>query len=179
MMTSRPGKASCSTGRLWVEYSDHRPVRTEAMMRTFDVFLIVTLEKLLYKRSSWRWLLCRLCDVTLYSVHSLLIPLQWRHNERYGVSNRRRLDGLLNRLITPRSRKTSKIRVTGLREGNSPLTGEFTSQRASNAENVSIWWRHYGTVTLSRPADFLPTVTCIEHILSIQRCQVIKPFTWR
>ena len=92
MMTSRPGKASCSTGRLWGEYSDHRPVRTGAMMRTFDVFLIVTLEKLLYKRSSWRWLLCRLCDVTLYSVHSLLIPLQWRHNERYGVSNRRRLD---------------------------------------------------------------------------------------
>ena len=27
--------------------------------------------------------------------------------------------------------------------GNSPGTGEFPSQRPSNAENVSIWWRHH------------------------------------
>ena len=33
--------------------------------------------------------------------------------------------------------------VTGLCEGNSPVTGEFPVQRASNAENVSIWWRHH------------------------------------
>ena len=26
---------------------------------------------------------------------------------------------------------------------NSPVTGEFPAQRASNAENVSIWWRHH------------------------------------
>ena len=42
-----------------------------------------------------------------------------------------------------RSKKTSKLRVTGLCEGNSPVTGEFPAQRASNAENVSIWWRHH------------------------------------
>ena len=41
-----------------------------------------------------------------------------------------------------RSKKTSKLRVTGLCEGNSPVTGEFPAQMASNAENVSIWWRH-------------------------------------
>ena len=28
--------------------------------------------------------------------------------------------------------------------GNSPATGEFPAQRACNAENVSIWWRHRG-----------------------------------
>ena len=28
--------------------------------------------------------------------------------------------------------------------GNSPMTGEFSAQRASNAENGSIWWRHHG-----------------------------------
>ena len=28
--------------------------------------------------------------------------------------------------------------------GNSPGTGEFPAQMASNAENVSIWWRHHG-----------------------------------
>ena len=37
-----------------------------------------------------------------------------------------------------RSKKTSKLRVTGLCVGNSLLTGEFPAQRASNAENVSI-----------------------------------------
>ena len=39
--------------------------------------------------------------------------------------------------------KTSKLCVTGLCTGNSPVTGEFPAQRASNAENVSIWWRHH------------------------------------
>ena len=28
--------------------------------------------------------------------------------------------------------------------GNSPVTGEFPAQKASNAENVSSWWRHHG-----------------------------------
>ena len=69
--------------------------------------------------------------------------LQWRHNERDGVSNHRRLDCLLKRLFRRRSKKTSKLPVTGLCEGNSPVTGEFPAQRASNAENVSIWWRHH------------------------------------
>ena len=27
--------------------------------------------------------------------------------------------------------------------GNSRVTGEFPAQRTSNAENVSIWWRHH------------------------------------
>ena len=40
-------------------------------------------------------------------------------------------------------KKTSKLLVIGLYAGNSPGTGEFPAQRASNAENVSIWWRHH------------------------------------
>ena len=69
--------------------------------------------------------------------------LLWRHNERDGVSYHRRPDCLLNRLFKRRSNKISKLRVTGLREGNSPVTSEFPAQRASNAENISIWWRHH------------------------------------
>ena len=42
--------------------------------------------------------------------------------------------------------KTSKLRIIGLCAENSPVSGEFPAQRASNAENVSIWWRHHGTV---------------------------------
>ena len=62
----------------------------------------------------------------------MLISLQWHHN-----------GCLLNRLFRGRSKKTSKLRVTGLCAGNSPVTGEFPAQRASNAENVSVWWRHH------------------------------------
>ena len=53
-------------------------------------------------------------------------------------------DCLLNRLFRRRSRKISKLRVTGLCAGNSPVTGEFTAQRASNTENASICLRHHG-----------------------------------
>ena len=42
-----------------------------------------------------------------------------------------------------------KLRVTGLCAGNSPVTGEFPAQRTSNAENVSIWWRHHATLNMS------------------------------
>ena len=49
---------------------------------------------------------------------------------------------LLNRLFRRRSKKTSKLWVTGLCGVNSPVTSEFPAQRASNAGNVSIWWRH-------------------------------------
>ena len=69
--------------------------------------------------------------------------LRWRHNGRDNVSNHQSHDCLLNRLFRRRSKKTSKILVTGLFAGNSPGTGEFPAQKASNAENVSIWWRHH------------------------------------
>ena len=70
--------------------------------------------------------------------------LQWRHGGRDSVSNHQPRECLLSRLIRRRSKKTSKLRATGLCAGNSPETGEFPTQRASNAENVSIWWRHHG-----------------------------------
>ena len=40
-------------------------------------------------------------------------------------------------------RKNSKLPVTGLCAGNSPVTDEFPAQMASNTENISIWWRHH------------------------------------
>ena len=81
----------------------------------------------------------------LKDVSILLWPLTllWCHNGRNGVSNNRRLGCLFNCSFKLRSKKTSKLRVTGLCEENSPVTGEFPAPRASNAENVSIWWRHH------------------------------------
>ena len=69
--------------------------------------------------------------------------LLWRHDGCDGVSLHQLYDCLLNRSFMCRSKKTSKLRVTGLCSGNSPVTGEFPAQMASNAENVSIWLRHY------------------------------------
>ena len=46
--------------------------------------------------------------------------LQWRHNGRDGVSNRHPHNCLLNCLFRRRSKKTLKLRVTGLCTGNSP-----------------------------------------------------------
>ena len=71
------------------------------------------------------------------------LSLQWRHNGHCGVSNHQTRDRLLNSLFTHRSKKTSKLRVTGLCAGNLPVTGEFPAQMASNAETASIWWRHH------------------------------------
>ena len=45
--------------------------------------------------------------------------------------------------IQAQMKENIKLRVTGLCDENSPVTGEFPAQRASNAENASIWWRHH------------------------------------
>ena len=49
------------------------------------------------------------------------------------------------REMTASPKKASKLRATGLCAGNSPVTGEFPAQRASDAENASIWWRHHAS----------------------------------
>ena len=65
-----------------------------------------------------------------------------------------------------------KLRVIGLCDGNSPVTGEFPEQRASNAENVFIWWHHQfitycltfekSTVTLPSFHDYISELpTCV------------------
>ena len=55
--------------------------------------------------------------------------LLWRHDGHDGVSNHQPHDRLLNSLFGRRSKKTSKLRVTGFSG-----TGEFPAQMASNAE---------------------------------------------
>ena len=79
--------------------------------------------------SQWRWTFRK--------------PLQLLHKEDDGVSNHQPCDCLLNRLLRRRWTKTWKICVTCLCEGNSPVTGEFPAQKAINADNVPISWRHH------------------------------------
>ena len=92
-----------------------------------------------------------LTSLLVYHVKNLTYiqswPLKWRHNGRDGVSNHQPHSCLLNsRVIRRRSKKTSKLCVTGLCAGNSPVTGEFPAQMASNVENVSTWWRHHASI---------------------------------
>ena len=76
--------------------------------------------------------------------------LEWRHNERDGVSNHQLLDCLLNRLFRRRSKKTSKLRVTGFVRRihrwpvNSPHKGPVTRKcvylKTSSWYNVNLHW---------------------------------------
>ena len=82
-----------------------------------------------------------ICTHRHKNVHTLYViytgfSLQWRHSEHDCVSNHQFHDCLLNRLFRSRSKKTSKLRITGLCAENSPVTGEFPAQLDSNAENV-------------------------------------------
>ena len=51
-------------------------------------------------------------------ITNISITLQWLHNDCHGVSNHPHMDCLLNRLFSHISKKASKLRVTGLCEGN-------------------------------------------------------------
>ena len=79
----------------------------------------------------------------------LAYSLRLRHNGHDRVSNHQPHYCLLNRLFRRRSKKASKLRVTGLCAGNSPETVDFPAQMASNAENVFIWWRHHVICTVN------------------------------
>ena len=60
--------------------------------------------------------------------------------------------------IQTQIKETSRLRVTGLCEGNSPETGELPAQMASYAENVSIWWRHHDNINYEKHDNALPDV---------------------
>ena len=80
--------------------------------------------------------------------HRWLITLEWRYNGRDGVSNHQSHDCLFSRFFRRRSKKTPELHFTGLCEGKTPVPDEFPAQMASNAENVSIWWRHHVLASL-------------------------------
>ena len=80
------------------------------------------------------------------------VTLQWRHNGHDSVWNHQPHECLLNRLLRRRSKKTSKLRITGLSPVNSPhkapvtqkmfslddviMTGGFPTQRVMSVNVV-------------------------------------------
>ena len=103
--------------------------------------------------------------------------LRWRHNGCNSVSNHQPHHCLLNRLFRRRSKKTSKLPVTGLCAGNSPGTGEFPAQMASYAENVSTWWRHHGVFPLCFSYIPYSCRQCTSVFYHISQSNIITPFT--
>ena len=84
--------------------------------------------------ASVSFLLDLYCKNQTSSLRVIRSDLQWRHNVCDGVSNYRRLDCLRNCWCRRISKKTPKLCITGLCEGNPPVTDGFPSQRASYAE---------------------------------------------
>ena len=133
-------------------FPSQSPVR-----RSFDVLFGTCLSKQLSQQSRRRrfetpssslWRQCKVISAKNTSRNPKYWEVQfhtlrWRHDGHDSVSNHQPHDCLFNCLFRRRWKKTSKLRVTGLCTGNSPGTGEFPAQMASNAENVSIWWRHH------------------------------------
>ena len=78
----------------------------------------------------------------------------WRHNQR--------------------SKKTLKLRATGLCAGNSPGTGEFPAQMASDTENVSISWRHH-VLSCYR----LSATSVLPRWVTEGRWSTLKPHYWK
>ena len=80
-----------------------------------------------YKTVEIKWSMsypCLMIPVMSSSIRfelKLISALQWRHNGRDCASNRQPPDCLINRLFRRRSKKTSKLCVTGLCAGNSPV----------------------------------------------------------
>ena len=64
---------------------------------------------------------------------------QWRHNERDGVSDHRRLHCLFICWFRRRSKKTSRVRVTGLCAGNSPVAGKCFHLMTSSWHTQEQW----------------------------------------
>ena len=111
------------------------------------------------------------------------VTLPWCHNERDGLLNHQHLHFLLNRLFGRISKKISKLQVTGHCEGNPLGTGGFHSQRASNAEIISIWWRQMnqwlpsfrGNFTINRLRSWGMLGKCYCNLFNtIQRLQCIR-----
>ena len=102
-------------------------------------------------------IMMEILDPTGFKSHCIMVTpwwARWRHKSPASpLFTQPFIQGADQRILTP------KLRVTGLCGGNSLVTGEFPAQRASNAENVSIRWRHHVTSDYCYP--YHPKLLCI------------------
>ena len=98
-----------------------------------------------------------------------IVTLHWRHNDHGGISNHQPHGCLLNRLFRRRSKKTSKLRVTGLCAGkspgpvNSPHKGPVTRKMVPFDSIMKIMWA---------TEIFLVAYFCVTDISDLAKFQV-------
>ena len=97
---------------------DHATIPSLLVLTLLNLFRVLAGQYMMFKQK-------KMNNVHFLGAQTMSMnhaTLQWRHNERDGISNHRRLDCLLNRLFRSRSKKTPKVCITGLyrRPVNSP-----------------------------------------------------------
>ena len=160
----------------WCQTDDTQIPRLSVAVSCTDMFNITIIVRLclihgmpLSQNSPAILVLCRFVMTRL----NLDASLKWRHNGSDGVSNYQHHARLLNRLFSRISKKASKLRVTGLFAGNSPVTDEFPAQMASNTENVSISWRHH-VLRYSQELLIHISIMCIQNV----SCKMAVILSW-
>ena len=82
-------------------------------------------------------------SLVMYDLEILLRyphSFHWRHNDRGGVSDHQPCDCLLSCSFRRRSKKTLKLRVTGLCAGNSPHKGPVTRKMFPFDDVIMRYW---------------------------------------
>ena len=104
------------------------------------------------------------CLVLFWSYYQFLVELlQWHRNERHGVSNHRRIHCLLN--------------SSGPDQRKHQSSASLACVRTIKAENISIWWRHHVTWSISPVID--DCCTGLKTIMWLPRCQWPGPDEYR
>ena len=86
------------------------------------------------------WLHRQTFGINVYPSGTLTVsPLLWRHNGDECVSN----SSLTIVYSTVYSGADQRKHQSSASLAFVPVSGEFPAQMVSNAENVSIWWRHH------------------------------------
>ena len=163
MTRSSHGGAFRITGAVWEE-----SLKEPVMWRFDDFLLLAWTNGLTNSRvsgdSNIRDAVTGRCyAISRRSADVFQMLLQWRHNERNGVSNHQ--SPMSRLLMQPFVRAQIKENIKTPRHWEEFLTG-FPSQRVSKAENISIWWRHHTNICRDRRVS--------NAISSVKLCHVFK-----
>ena len=135
-------KVSANSCGFWLKYSHNMSPRKVLKLRSWEINNPPRAAKMYLPKTIYIHICCFNFDALTYARierrYAVFLcwdqgSLLWRHNGPDSVSNHQPHDCLLNRLFRRRSKKISKLRVTGLCAWNSPGTGEFPAQMASSS----------------------------------------------
>ena len=99
------------------------------------------------------------------------------NNERDGVSNHRRLDCLVNRLLKRRSKNTSKLRVIGLYEGTRWLPVDFSHRGRVTRKMMPLWARECAVCKMSN--TFVHASMCCERDTFNKESHIYIKIRWK